>query len=367
MKIYRKEKQISRDVVIFEVGSYYSRFGLSTKEFPEYQQRAIVGKLKTLEFLRKLLGDRLYVGEEALNRRGVLTMKSPLSAGILTNWETMFDIWHHSFFNVLKVDPKEVGLLLIQKPLSPKLTNFRVKKVLREKIGFQDVILTDSCTLALAGHGIDSGVVLDVGEQVSAAFPMYKGFLIYTAISSTNFGGADLSHILLNILNEEGIRLWRIDETVQDIKENLCEVLYDFDFNISVDDFPGINYEFPDGRQVLIRRALFEPGEVLFNPEVWSTSKTSVCDLLYLAINRSGTLVQDTIRKNIVTTGDSLRMRGFHSRLEKELGMKFSSSQEFKVHADGVDTNCVWKGAAAFSSSTAFASTSLSQEYIADT
>ena len=47
-----------------------------------------------------------YVGDEAQDRRRLM-LKFPIEGRMINNWDDMETIWHHTFYNELRVAPEE--------------------------------------------------------------------------------------------------------------------------------------------------------------------------------------------------------------------------------------------------------------------
>ena len=86
-----------------------------------------------------------YVGDEArTERRGVFDTWSPhpLEGGLVKDWDGMEKIWHHIFYNELRVDPKDQPLLISEPPLNTKENREKTAEVgFRKKV----VILFRCC------------------------------------------------------------------------------------------------------------------------------------------------------------------------------------------------------------------------------
>lgn len=60
-----------------------------------------------------------YIGYDALTNKKFLSIHYTVERGIVTNWNDMEMIWHHTFYNELHVAPEEHPILLTEIPFNP--------------------------------------------------------------------------------------------------------------------------------------------------------------------------------------------------------------------------------------------------------
>ncbi|AWP01741.1 Actin alpha cardiac isoform 3 [Scophthalmus maximus] len=301
--------------LVCDNGSGLVKAGFAGDDAPRAVFPSIVGRPRHQGVMVGMGQKDSYVGDEAQSKRGILTLKYPIEHGIITNWDDMEKIWHHTFYNELRVAPEEHPTLLTEAPLNPKANREKMTQIMFETFNVPAMYVAIQAVLSLYASG----------------------------------------------------RTTAEREIVRDIKEKLCYVALDFENEMATAASSSSlekSYELPDGQVITIGNERFRCPETLFQPSFIGMESAGIHETAYNSIMKCDIDIRKDLYANNVLSGGTTMYPGIADRMQKEITALAPSTMKIKIIAPPERKYSVWIGGSILASLSTFQQMWISkQEY----
>lgn len=334
--------------VVIDSGSGTLKAGLAGAEAPKLTIPAYVGRPKHTKVMAGAAQGEFHVGSKATELKGILQLTYPTSHGVVNNWEDMQKVWQAAY-NELSIVQDQHPVLLTEAPLNPQNNRGKTFEVFFESFNVPSLFMQAQSILSLYASGRVTGCVLDSGDGVSCAVPIYEGFALSHAVKRVDVAGRDVTDYLQQLLRKSGANLHTSTELeiVKDIKESSCYVAEDINKTEREEaQTPTAlsGYTLPDGRIVNVGSEKFRAPEILFNPILLGSESDGLHQMLTQAIASCDMDVRQRMYQEILLAGGSTMFKGLGTRLLRETRALAPEGVKIKIWAPPQRTSSAWIG-----------------------
>jgi actin-related protein len=164
--------------VVIDLGSGNTYAGFGGDDQPRCAFPTIVGRKSkayaVIEGGAAMSGgiDKTYIGDEAQSNRNYLTIERPVKHGIIHDWNDVEKIYHHIYYNELRVAPEEHPLLLTEPSFSPHAQREKNLQIMIETFNVPAVGFINQGVATLYASGRHCAYNVCIGDGVVQGIPI---------------------------------------------------------------------------------------------------------------------------------------------------------------------------------------------------
>ncbi|KAJ2368693.1 centractin- actin- protein of the dynactin complex, partial [Coemansia sp. RSA 2610] len=364
---------LTNQPVVIDNGSGVIKAGFAGDDQPKSFFSSFVGRPKHLRMMAGAVEGSCFIGRHAEDLRGLLKVHYPLEHGVVTDWEDMERIWAYIYDDELKTLSEEHPVLLTEAPLNPSANREQAAQIFFETFNVPAFYTSIQAVLSLYASGRTTGVVLDSGDGVSHAVPVFEGFALPHAIRRIDVAGRDVTEYLQVLLQKAGHNFFTSaeKEIVRQIKERLCYVALDAakeekelaavagtrlgSVGMGTDARPRSDmFKLPDGNLISLGHERFRAPEILFQPDIIGLEYPGIHQVVADSISRADIDLRRSLYANVVLSGGTTLTRGFGDRLLAELRKQAVKDCKIKISAPPERKYSTWIGGSILASLSTF-------------
>ena len=348
--------------VIIDNGTNTIKAGFSDDDMPRVVIPTVLGRPTSNTGVVEEEDDKnneqidIFVGEEALNKGGILQLCRPITKGEITDMRTMELIWKHIFYNELLTETKTHSVIVTEAPFAKYENKKNMAEALFEHLGVESLYITNTSTLSLYANGKTTGTVVDIGYQTTSFVPIYEGFILNHAVTHVDTGGKDLTDYFCQIIGQRQGNDKFTNEgqksMINELKEKICEVAEDYDSQVKkcLDSKTIETHILPDGSKVQISQEKYQCPELLFQPQFFQKDHFGLHEQTFKSIKRCDEDIEKDLFQNVILCGGSSLFLKIRKKFEKELQSLAPTGKTVKVIAPPERKYSAWLGGAILSS-----------------
>jgi len=284
------------------------------------------------------------------------------------NWDDVEKLWHHAFYNELRIAPEEHSVLLSEMPFVPSSNREKAVQIMFETFSVPLFYSTLAQVLACYAAGRTTSAVVDSGAGCTFVVCVYESYSLPYTIRSLDIGGNELTQLLSQwITASTGHSFITTAEAkiVKDIKEKLCYVSLDVTKDtrlFGLDTNRNQEYELPDGQKLSIGAEMFRVPECLFQPKLIGSDNVSLHETITDAINQCEPSLHKDMFGSIVLSGGNTMFNNFGDRLTLELKGMVTDKHAVRVISSASRKYFTWIGGSILGSLSSFPKLCITKE-----
>lgn len=299
---------MSNNRVVLDHGSFSTKYGYSGYNKPEGSIRSLV--IEDGHINKNYITD---VNESFSKSFNDMDIIYPIKNGTIVDFDAMELIWDDIFYEKLKLNPKITSILITEQTMANEKNRNKIKEIMFEKYNFNKIQFCNQQIVSLYGSGRSSGIVLDIGHDLTKCVPIYDSYIISQGYQISPLAGKKLNNYIREYMNLNEEDDW-LDRYKQKYFKNSGNQLYKdyfFDININKLDCPPLS------------------------------------QLIENAINISDIDLRKNLAKNILITGGTSKISGLSKDIYNNLN-KLNNLQ-YKIIAPKNRDQLSWLGASLLS------------------